>query len=421
MNPDLPPTSPATPAPMPATAPDPAPPARGGWLLLSAMGLGLAGLFLTGYLPRLHQQQALADASRADAGHLRVRVANPRPAPATIDLHLSGSVEALRETTVYARSNGYVRSWSADLGDQVTEGQLLVELDAPEMAHLLGEGEANLARARADLERVKADLALAQLQLKRAVTLGPTVTSQQDIDVRQSASDAQLANLKANEAIVRADESNLHRLEQLKAFSKVLAPFAGTVTWRGIEVGELVTSGSGNTAKVLYRIAQTGQVRVLIDVPQYAATAITPGLATLVHPPSGVSVAGTVAHLAHALDPATRTMRVEIVVPNQDGVLLPGMYVQTTLQIPNRKPLLMLNANVLISGAKGPQIAIIDADNIAHLRPVTIDLDTGAEIGLAQGVTASDRVMLNPPAGLEDGVAVEVLPEPTAKAAPAAH
>jgi RND family efflux transporter MFP subunit len=420
MTPDIPPlsTHPATPAAMPPSQQPPAP-ARRGWLWLSIVGIGLAGLFLTGYLPRLHQQHALENASRAEAGHLRVRVANPRPAPATIDLHLSGSVEAWRETTIYARSNGYVRNWSADLGDSVTEGQVLVDLDAPEMAHVLAEGEANLARARADLERVKADLALAQSQLQRAKTLGPTVTSQQDIDTRQSLNDVQQANLLANEAIVRAEEANLRRLQQLKAFSKVLAPFAGTVTYRGIDVGELVTSGSGSTTKVLYRIAQTDQLRVLIDVPQNAATAITQGLAALVHPRSGVSVEGSVSHLARALDPTSRTMRAEIVVQNRDGVLLPGMYVQTTLKIPNRQPLLLLNSNALLNGAKGTQIAVVGTDGVTHLRTIRIDLDTGSEIGLASGVTEQEQVMLNPPAGLADGTIVEVLPpEPTK---PAAH
>jgi RND family efflux transporter MFP subunit len=411
MTPDVPPTS----TPAAATPPQ----SRRGWLLLTIVGLGLTGLFLTGYLPRMHQQQTLENASRAEAGNLRVRVANPRPAPSTIDLRLSGSVEALRETTIYARSNGYVRSWSADLGENVTEGQVLVDLDAPEMAHVLAEGEATLARARADLERVKADLALAQSQLQRAKTLGPTVTSQQDIDTRQSLNDVQLANLLANEAIVRADEANFRRLQQLKAFSKVLAPFAGTVTYRGIEVGELVTSGSGSTAKVLYRLAQTDQLRVLIDVPQNAATAITQGLAAVVHPRSGVSVEGTVAHLARSLDPTTRTMRTEIVVPNRDGVLLPGMYVQATLKIPNRQPLLLLNSNVLLNGAKGPQIAVVGADGVAHLRTIRIELDTGSEIGLASGITEQDQVMLNPPAGLEDSAVVEILPSEPAK--PAAH
>jgi RND family efflux transporter MFP subunit len=404
-----------TDVPPPASAPT----AKRPWLALTVIAIGFAGLFLVGYLPRLQQRQVIESANRAANGPLRVRVTNAKPAPATIDLRLPGSVDAFRETTIYARSNGYVRAWSADLGEPVSEGQVIVDLDAPEMAHVLAEGEATLAKARADLERVKADLLLAQTQLQRAKTLGPSVTSQQDIDVRQANNDAQQANLVAAEATVKADEANLRRLQQLKAFSKVLAPFAGTVTYRGIEVGDLVTSGSGTNAKVLYRIAQSDRVRVQIDVPQNAATAIREGLTAHVQPRSGVSVEGAVAHLARALDPATRTMRTEVVVPNPDGVLLPGMYVQVVLQVPNRQPLLMLNPNVLLNGAKGPQIAVVDADGRAHLRPIRIELDTGSEIGIATGISATEQVMLNPPAALEDGTQVEVLPP--AEPAKSAH
>jgi membrane fusion protein, multidrug efflux system len=385
---------------------------RSAWLLLGIVLLILITLFLLGYLPRLYHSQRLAADSQATASQLRVRVTTPKPAPPTIDLHLTGSVEALRETSIYARSNGYVRSWSADLGEHVKEGQLLVELDAPEMIHLLGEGEANLAKSRASLEQVKANLALAKVQLQRARTLGAGVTSQQEIDIRQATNDAETANVQASEAAVRADIANVNRLLQLKSFSKVLAPFAGTITYRGLEVGELVTAGSGSNSKVLYHVAQTNQVRVMVDVPQSAATAFTIGLIAKIIPRPGISVNGTVAHIARALDPSTRTMRAEILVENVDGALMPGMYVQTQVMLPNQRPLMMLNSNVLISGSKGPQIAVIDHSDIAHLKTVIIELDTGGEIGLASEVTTDDRVMLNPPAGLEDNTPVMVLPTP---------
>lgn len=386
------------------------------WLVWPLLMLALAALFVSGWLPRARRAESLAAATaESTAAKPRVRVATPKAAPAGGETRLPGSVEAAREATIYARSSGYVRLWSADLGDRVTQGQVLVELDAPEMAHLLAEGEATVARDRATVEQVKANLVLAKVQLERAKSLGAGVTSQQDIDVRQGANDVELANLAAAEAVVRASEANFRRLQQLKAFSQVIAPYAGTIAMRGIDVGDLVTAGTGAGAKPLYRLIQTDPVKVVVDVPQHVATTVTTGLATRVITRNGPAVAGTVARIAHALDPASRTMRIEIEAPNSDGRLLPGMYVQVALTVPERMPLMMINANALIVGAGGIQVATLDAGDRVTLRSIVIELDTGTEIGVATGLTAADRVVLNPPVGLVDGVALEVLPLPPAK------
>jgi RND family efflux transporter MFP subunit len=389
------------------------------WLLLIAAGF--AGLFLLGYLPRTAQQAALAaETARVALEAPKVRVALPRLAPGTVAVSLPGTVEAMRTATIYARSSGYVRRWHADLGDQVTEGQLLAELDAPERAQELAQAEATVAETRANLEQTRANLALARLNLERAKALGPAVASQQTIDTRQAEHDAISASQGAWEARVRAEEANVRRLQQLKSFSQVFAPFAGTITRRAIEVGDLVTAGSGSGS--LFVLAQTDRLRVLIDVPQTLASAISIGLEAQVAPRATASASaatatgtGQVRHLARALDQGTRTMRVEVSVPATAG-LLPGMYAQVALSLPNARPLLMFSANALVLTGKGARVATVGGDGRIRFKEVTVELDTGAELGVSAGIDATDRIVINPAGRLEDGLAVEIVPE----AAPAA-
>ena len=391
-------------------APGQAGPRRFPYPLLVAVLAVLAGLFLVGWVPRLLQQRALAALSGQTAlSAPRVRVAKPRVAPASTVLALPGSVVAERETGIYARTGGFVSDWKVDLGATVEAGQLLAVIDAPEVKQELDQAKAALGQSLAGVEQAKAALTLAELNLKRFKSLGPDVATQQDIDTRQADRDGAAANLGAAEAKAAADRANVGRLDQLVSFTRVTAPFAGTITQRSIELGNLVNASSG-TAQVLFRLAQTDPAKVLVDVPQASAPAIEVGFAATVMP-RGRSEAftGKVTHIARALDQQSRTMRVEIEVPNGDARLLPGMYVQTTMAVPASKPLLLVSADALMLSGKGTQLAVVDAGNKVHLVDITIAVDYGADVAISDGITADDRVVLNPAGRLGEGVAVEVI------------
>jgi RND family efflux transporter MFP subunit len=381
-----------------------------------------AGLFLLGWLPRARQQAALAGETALDAQRPPlVRVTLPTPGKATTALELPGTLLAAQETVLYARSSGYVRSWSVDLGDRVKADQVLAEVAAPELDQQLIQAKAVLAQAQAGIAQARATLALAKLSLERFKTLGPTIATQQDIDSRQADYDTAAANLQLAEAKAQADDADVHRLEQLVGFGRITAPFAGTITLRQIEVGALI-AGGGTAAQPLFRLTQTDPLRVVVQVPQDSAQAVHLGIEARVAPRGalGEAVTGRVTRLAHALDAVTRTMRVEIEVPNPDGRILPGMYAQVALVIPNPHPLAMINAAALILSATGPQVAVVDGDQRIHLAPVTIDHDNGAELGISAGIGPGDRVVVNPTGRLAEGTPVEVA-APPAKPAEAAH
>ncbi len=387
-------------------------------LLLVAIVV-IAALFLVGWVPRLLQQKSLAAITEQTAlSAPRVRVAKPRVAPPSTVLALPGSVVAERETGIYARTGGFVRSWKVDLGDRVAKGELLAEIDAPEVIQELAQAKAALGQAQAGVEQAKAALTLTELNLKRFKSLGPDVATQQDIDTRQADRDGAAANLGAAEAKTAADRASVGRLEELVSFTRVTAPFAGTITQRSIELGNLVTAGSG-TAQALFRLAQTDPVRVLVDVPQASAQAIAVGFAAKVRPRGrDEAFAGEVKHIARALDQQSRTMRVEIEVPNADARLLPGMYVQTTMSVPAGRPLLLVSADALMQSGQGTQLAVVGAGDKVRLADVVIAVDYGADVAISEGLSADDRVVLNPAGRLVEGLAVEVIPAADAPAAP---
>jgi len=376
-------------------------------LLLVAM---VAGLFLAGMIPRVNRQKALAaEAERVRNERPRVMVAHPRAEAPSTEVLLPGDVRPMEETVIHARTEGYVSRWTADIGDVVQQGTLLVELSTPEIDQQLREAEAEVTRLHAELRRVQAEAKLAELTWERYRTLRDRdATTQQELDQSLAEKDAAAAAVRSSEAAIRSAEARVERTGQLLSFSRITAPFSGTITSRSVEVGQLVTTGNGNGQK-LYTLARTDPVRVLIDVPQVYASGVKIGARAtiLVRELPDREFVGTVTRTAGALDPSTRTLRVEVQVPNNERLLLTGAYVQVRLEVTRSAPRWLLPATALMFNADGTRLAIVDETGHVRFRDVEVAGEFDTEVGLASGVGAEDRVITNPGEYLSDGMEVE--------------
>jgi membrane fusion protein, multidrug efflux system len=371
--------------------------------------LVLGGAFLFGWLPRRHAQKELAAETRATEGaRLRVEVIAPKLASSDRALVLPGNVQPLEETTLYARATGYVRKWNADIGDKVKEGDVLAEIDTPELDQQLDEAKAQLTRAEAGIVQAKANTAFAKQSLERAQNMAQQgVASTQELDQRRT--EAQVAEANVTVAIAAADaqRANIRRLSQLKSFAHVVAPFAGTVTQRTVERGALVNASNGSP---LYKVAATDPVRVFVQVPQDVAPTVRVDL------PAQITVRefadrkfeGKVARAAGALDPATRTMTTEIRVPNPKNELLGGMYAQAALTLPAPHRVFELPATAVMNDMNGLRVAVITPEGTVHLVKVVVERDTGPTVQIATGLDGTERVVKLGSAELTEGRQVDV-------------
>ena len=318
-------------------------------------------------------------------------------------LTLPGTLLGVTESTVYARSNGYIVRWFKDIGSTVKKGDALAEITAPEIDQELSQAVSSRdqAAASASLAKSTADRWQA-LRQKDAVT-------QQDLDERLSAFNQAQANLAAAEA-------NVGRLRKLQGFNQVVAPFDGVVTRRNIDVGDLVNAGNGGTGQALFAVAQADPLRLYVYVPQVYARQIKIGDAAVVTlaERAGEQYRGTVARTARAIDTVTRTMQVEIRVPNPSNALITGSYVQVTLPINGDARALTVPTNALLFRPDGTRVALVDDGGRVHLALVKLGTDFGTSVEVLSGVSASDRMVLNPADSLADGDVV-TLPESHAK------
>jgi membrane fusion protein, multidrug efflux system len=371
----------------------------------------LVAAFIVGYLPHHRQRASLEEAVQtAGQAPLRVDVIAPKVGASDRAVLLPGSVQPLQETVLYARASGFVRRWLVDMGDKVTEGQLLAEIETPELDQELEQARAQLAQAQPALARSKANRELSDANLKRYKQLAPQgIASQADLDQHQAQSQVDEANVSVAEATISAQEANIRRLTQLKAFSRVTAPFAGTITQRWVEVGALVTAGNGQP---LYRVAALDPARVFVQVPQDVAPGIrveVPAQVTVREYP-GRTFAGKVARASGELDATTRTMSTEIRVPNPDGTLIAGMYAQVALTLPSPHRVFELPATALMSDANGLRVATVDGDSRIHLVPVVVERDTGANLEISTGLKGDERVVKLASAAFTEGLPVERIP-----------
>jgi RND family efflux transporter MFP subunit len=382
-------------------------------LTILALVLFAAAAVVAAAVPRARQRTLLADqTARAAAQPARVLVALPKVLPSNRTVALPGSVQALRSTVVYAQINGYVKERLVDIGDRVTQGQLLAVIAAPEVDQQVAQARAVGLQSAAALEQSRTKRELARVSLARIRALAPSgVASQQELDDGKATFDAATADVRVAQATLAANDANIRRLAETKGFARVTAPFAGVVTARMVEVGTLVTAGNA-VGQELFRIDQSDPVRVMLSVPQNVSPAVHEGLAadvTVAQLP-GRTFTGAVTRDAHALDTGSRTLLTEVQVPNGDGALLPGMYVEVALRLERPRPDLMLPASALVVNAAGTQVVVLGADGRVHLRHIAIDVDTGAEIAVSQGVSAGERVVLNPDTRLAEGTPAIAVP-----------
>jgi RND family efflux transporter MFP subunit len=376
--------------------------------LVALVVLGAA--FAAAYIPKQRERAALVEASQvADNAILRVTVVTPKLGSSDKALSLPGSVQPLEETVLYARASGYIRKWFVDIGDKVKEGALLADVETPELDQELDQARAQLLQAQAALVQSKANRELSKANLARYKQLIPAgVVSQADLDQRQAQAQVDEATVSVSNAAIAAQEANIRRLTQLKSFSHVTAPFAGTITQRWVENGALVTAGNGQP---LYKIAAMDPARVFIQVPQDVAPSIRPDVAAKVNVREypGRVFEGKISRSAGELDPVTRTMNTEVRVPNADGALIAGMYAELELSLPLPHRVFELPSTALMTDAKGVRVAVIDSESKIHLVPVVLERDTGPVIELASGLTGNEQVAKIGSAAFAEGRLVEVI------------
>ena len=321
-----------------------------------------------------------------------VATVHPTPSKSAGALTLPATLRGDNETPIYARVSGYVRAFQADIGARVQKGQVLAELDTPEL-------DQQVAQAVAQLEQAKANVVLGDAALKRwKLLFSQNSVAKQDLDTKQNAYDTAVA-------LQNSAAAYLKQLQETTSFKHVLAPFDGVITARNVDVGNLITAGT--TGSALFTMARPDPLRVAIDVPQAYALGVKVGDQVDVTQAElpGQKFPGKISRIAGAIDTTTRSQRVELALPNPDGKLTPGAYVQVTLPLTPKGPL-SIPANTLLFRAEGPSVAVVDAEGIARLRPVSVVNDLGATLEISQGVAAQDRIVVNPPDSLVDGVRV---------------
>jgi len=371
---------------------------RSALVVLVLLALGAAG---TGIARYLHARDLRSSTAAQSISYVTTVVVQAGKGGES--LALPGTLQGFIESPIYARTSGYVLSWKRDIGARVQKGEVLAELDTPEV-------DQQLAQAHAAREQAASSLELARSSAERWENLRQRdAVSQQELEERRSAYRQAQANLAAADA-------NEERLRNLEGFKRIVAPFAGVVTRRNIDVGDLIDAGNGGAARALFTLAQTDPLRVYVYVPQSYAGLVhtgTPVTVTQAEIP-GANYTGTISNTAGAIDTATRTLQVEINLPNHDGRLLPGSYVQVQLPV-GTSDRLLAPSNVLIFRAAGSQVAVVDADGHVHLRGVSLGRDFGQSIELLSGVQSGEQLILNPADSIAEGDSVSVRPPAPAK------
>jgi RND family efflux transporter MFP subunit len=392
-----------TPAPGPVTsrpaAPPPAPVKLGRFAIIAVI-LIVIGLAV-GLVPRWLSKRTLARETVENAMQT-VAVVSPSPGKSDMGVPLPAEVQAFVEAPILARASGYLKTWDVDIGEHVEAGQLLAEIDTPEV-------DQQLEQAKAEVAQADANLALAKSTSERwADLLKTSSVSEQETAEKQ-------ADFELKKADLEAAHANLHRLEDLKSFARVTAPFAGTITARDTDVGQLITAGN---AQPLFLLAQTNPLRVYVHVPQTLSRAIEVGQRAdlIISELPGRQFEAKVVRTAGAMDPSSRTLLAELEVKNPKNEILAGSYAQVRFNDTAADPTLTLPANTMLFRSEGMQVGVVDSAGKVEMRTVKIGRDFGETLEILNGVNAGDRVIVNPPDSLASGTEVRVA-EPTKVAA----
>ncbi len=375
-----------------------------GWIVAGLILLVFAGILGYGIFARL-RKDAKVRADTAQMAVPAVSVVTPQRSAPSQEIVLPGNVQPFVSAPIYSRTNGYLRRWHADIGAHVKKGQLLAEVETPEVDQQLLQSRSNLATAQANLK-------LAEITKNRYQGLLAThAVSQQDVDNA-------VGTYNANKSIVEANQANVKQLEALQSFEKIYAPFEGIVTARNTDIGDLINSGnSGNVKTDLFHISQPGKLRVYVNVPEQYSQGTTPGLTaylTLAEFP-GRKFQGTLVRTANAITYATRTLIAEVDVDNPSGELLSGAYAEVHLKVPGQTSSYLVPVSTLIFRAQGLQVAVVN-DGSAVLTPVTPGRDFGEQIEIVSGLNGDESVIVSPPDSIVTGQKVQVV-QPTGKPA----
>jgi len=370
------------------------------WVLLLAV-VTAAVIVVAGLLPRIQARTALRRETAEMAVPAVVVVQPKRSAPAQ-EIVLPANVQAFADAPIYARTNGYLKRWYVDIGTRVKEGQLLAEIDTPEVNQ-------QLRQSRADLATAQANLNLSKITSERyAGLLMSDSVSKQEADNAAGDYEAKQANLQSAQA-------NVKRLEELKSFQKIYAPFSGVITARNTDIGALIDSGSsGGVRTELFHIVQPDKLRVYVSVPQIYSQAAKPGLTaelTLSEFP-GRPFVGKLVRTANAIDPTSRTLLVEIAVNNPIGQLFTGSYAEVHLKLPTAASAFILPVNTLLFRSEGLRIAAVGDGQHVELRPITLGHDFGSEVEVIAGLSGGENVIVNPPDSLVTGETVRIAQTP---------
>jgi RND family efflux transporter MFP subunit len=356
---------------------------------------------------RRAQYQALANETEA-AAIPTVAIIHPSVEAGDENLVLPGTLQAYVESPIYARTNGYLRKWYRDIGSRVNKGELLAEIDTPEVDQQLGQ-------ARADLNTAQANAHLSDITATRYTQLLKTDgVSMQEVDNA-------MGDQAAKRATMQSSEANVRRLEELESFKRIYAPFSGVLTQRNIDIGTLINAGNGGTSQQLFYLAQTDPIRVYVNVPEPYAPSIHPGIGAYLESTQypGEKFRGKVVRTSNAIDLSTRTLLTEVDVPNSTGLLLPGGYAQVHLEVVVKGDRLQVPVNSLLFRSEGLRAVVVDSNHKARLQTLTIGRDYGVTLEVMNGLKAADWIVLNPPDSLNDGQEVHVkeVPNPIAPAA----
>jgi RND family efflux transporter MFP subunit len=401
----------------------------------SILALGvvlLAGLLGFGFWPRVSKQRMLLAEAKEQADRVAsVRVAEVAYTKGASEIELPADLQAEIETPVYARVEGYLVKRSVDIGWRVKKGQPLAELETPELDQQIAQARATLSQGLASVKQLEAQVMQNRANLKLAETTATRwkelnrqgVSSRQDADEKQASFEVRQAELAAAEATVAASResveaarANLRRLEELKSFSKLSAPFDGVITYRHPDVGTLIPAGTNQ--KEMFRVADISRIRIFVNVPQAYVTSVRPGTPAVVHVEDinrdyQVKVGG----IANALDMNSRTMLAVLRVPNDNGPLMPGMFSRVRIKLVDAPPVLAVPADAVISRNEGTMVAVVGQGNVVHYRKIAVARDTGSSVEITSGLRVGEQVVLNPTDEVREGVAVDIRREQKPQAA----
>jgi len=345
-------------------------------------------------ISRMSNSRALEEGT-VERAKVYVKVAVPSTGDAGQTISLPGTLQGFVQSPIAARASGYLRRWYKDIGARVEKGELLAEIETPEI-------DQQLSQAIAARQQAAASLDLARSTVERWESLRKKdAVSQQELEERRSANTQAVANLAAADA-------NVERLRQLEGFKRIVAPFAGLITRRNVDVGDLIDAGSSG-GRALFLLAQTDPLRVYVSVPQTYSQLIKPGQKVVVTQAElrGRTFEGEVARTAASIDTTTRTMQIEVALPNRDGTLLPGAYVQVALPLASSNAMTIPTTALLIRG-DGIRVAAVDAQGRVHLRPIRIGRNYGERVEVLDGVTGTEQLVLNPSDSLAEGDQVSI-------------